>query len=326
MEGTMRKHLTPGTVLGTVAVVFACTGSATAGALITSGSIKDNTIQARDIKKGTITQDRLAASVRKQLTKAGTAGPAGPAGPAGATTTVLGSAPQAGKDGVDGKDGAAGKDGVNGTNGTNGVNGANAATVVAANTDGGWHLVGGAGNSTYPQASFSSGELRLQGGFDATSPVGAIGIMRAFDSPQLSSLKSLSYDFRVLKRPAGNSVSAPTIHVTVYKANTVAGGTGFSNFVFEPYLSSDFGVNQRYSIDALAGKWWSTRQLKDKQPQQALTWAELLAHSPDATVSAISFDNGGTSSGTIPAADFQAGVDNAVIGFGDSFTRYDFGG
>ena len=78
----MRKHLTPGTVLGTVAVVFACTGSATAGVLITSNSIKDGTIQARDIKKGTISTDRLASSVRTQLAKAGTPGPAGPAGPA----------------------------------------------------------------------------------------------------------------------------------------------------------------------------------------------------------------------------------------------------
>ena len=107
----MRKHLTPGTVLGTVAVVFACTGSATAGVLITSSSIKDGSIQARDIKKGTISSDRLASSVRTQLAKAGTPGPAGPAGAPGATTTVQGSAPTSGKDGVNGKDGAPGQAG-----------------------------------------------------------------------------------------------------------------------------------------------------------------------------------------------------------------------
>ena len=109
------KHLTPGRFLEP-SRWFSCTGSATAGALITSNSIKDGTIQARDIKKGTISSDRLASSVPTQLAKAGTPGPAGPAGPAGATTTVQGSAPTPGKDGVNGKDGApgqAGKDGFN---------------------------------------------------------------------------------------------------------------------------------------------------------------------------------------------------------------------
>lgn len=317
----MRKHLTPGTVLGTVAVIFACTGSATAGALITSGKIKDGTIQSRDIKKGTITSDRLASSVRTQLAKAGTPGPAGPAGPAGTTTTVQGSAPQAGKDGVDGvdgKDGAAGKDGANG---------ANAATLVAANTDAGWNFVGGGGSLPHPQASFSAGELRLQGGFDGSTPIGAIGISRLYNDVPLSSLKSLSYDFRILKRPTGNLVSAPTIHVTVLKANTVAGGSGWTNLVFEPYSNGTFDLNQRYSIDALAGKWWSSRDLNGLERQKTISWADLIAMNPDATVSAISFDNGnGSGTGTIPTDQFAAGVDNAVIGFGSSITRYDFGG
>jgi hypothetical protein len=192
----MRKHLTPGTVLGTVAVVFACTGSATAGALITSNSIKDGTIQARDIKKGTISSDRLASSVRTQLAKAGTPGPAGPAGPAGATTTVQGSAPTPGKDGVNGKDGAPGQAGKDGFN---------PATLVASNGAAGWNFVGGGGASPYPAASFSGGELRLQGGFDGTTPLGAIGIVRAGNNAPLSSLKTLSYDFRLIKRPAGVS-------------------------------------------------------------------------------------------------------------------------
>ena len=119
--------------------------------------------------------------------------------------------------------------------------------------------MGGGGASPYPTASFSGGELRLQGGFDATTPSGAHRPRPApCDNAPLSSLKTLSYDFRIIKRPAGNSVIAPTIHVTVLKANT---GTpsGFTNFVFEPYMQGDFGLNQRYSLDALSGKWWATR-------------------------------------------------------------------
>lgn len=310
----MRKHLTPGTVLGTVAVVFACTGSATAGALITSNSIKDGTIQARDIKKGSISSDRLAASVRTQLSKAGTPGPKGETGAPGTpATTVLGSAPQPGAAGKDGKDGAAGKDG------------ANPASLVAANTDGGWNLVGGGGTTSYPTAAFAGGELRLQGGFDASTPSGAIGLGRAFDNVALSSLKTLSYDFRIIKRPAGNTVSAPTIHITLLKANTGT-ASGFTNLVFEPYMQGDFAANQRYSLDAMAGKWWATRAAGGINQANPATWADVIAKNPDATISAISIDNGGSSSNTIAADQFAAGVDNVLVGFGSSFTRYDFGG
>src|SRR4051812_38830040 len=79
----MRKRLSPGVILGVIAVVIACSGSATAGVLITSGKIQDGTIQGRDIKKGTIGSDRLASTVRAQLLKAGTQGAQGPAGAKG---------------------------------------------------------------------------------------------------------------------------------------------------------------------------------------------------------------------------------------------------
>lgn len=315
----MRKHLTPGTVLGTVAVIFACTGSATAGALITSNTIKDGTIQARDIKKGTISSDRLAASVRKQLATAGTPGPAGAKGETGAPgtpgTTVLGSAPQAGKDGAAGKDGVNGKDGASG---------ANPASLVASSGDSGWGFLGGGSEKAYPTASFAGGELRLQGGFDKDTPSGAIGLARAFDDAPLSSLKTLSYDFRIVKRPAG-TVNAPTIHVTVKNANTGIAG-GFTNLVFEPYMQGDFGLNQRYSLDALAGKWWSTRPTDGIDQSHPASWSEVLAKNPNATISAISFDNGGSSNNTIPTDQFAAGVDNVLVGLGSAFTRYDFGG
>ena len=102
----MRKRLSPGVILGVFAVVLACTGSAAAGSLITSGKIKDGTIRGRDIHKGTITSDRLSSGVRRALKKAGTPGATGPkgdkgdAGPAG--PSVQGSAPQPGPAGADG--------------------------------------------------------------------------------------------------------------------------------------------------------------------------------------------------------------------------------
>ncbi len=80
----MRKHLTPGVALGVIAIVFAMTGSAVAGSLITSAKIKDGTIQNKDIKKGTISLNRLTKGAQKAVQRLALAGPAGPAGANGA--------------------------------------------------------------------------------------------------------------------------------------------------------------------------------------------------------------------------------------------------
>ena len=76
----MRKHLTPGVALGVIAIVFAMTGSAVAGSLITSAKIKDGTIQNKDIKKGTISLNRLTKGTQRAVQRLALAGPAGPAG------------------------------------------------------------------------------------------------------------------------------------------------------------------------------------------------------------------------------------------------------
>ena len=83
----MRKRLTPGVVLGIIAVGFAMSGSAVAGSLITSAKIKDGTIRNKDIKKGTIALNRLtpaAQSAIRRTTQAGARGATGATGTAGA--------------------------------------------------------------------------------------------------------------------------------------------------------------------------------------------------------------------------------------------------
>jgi hypothetical protein len=79
----VRKHLSPGVVLGIVAIVIATTGSATAASLITSAKIKNGSIRGKDIAKRTITMDRLSRSVQQAIGKAGTAGLAGASGAKG---------------------------------------------------------------------------------------------------------------------------------------------------------------------------------------------------------------------------------------------------
>jgi len=310
----MRKRLSPGVILGVVAVVFACAGTATAGSLITSGKIKDGAIQGRDIKKGTITSDRLAASVRSQLKKAGTTGATGATGatgPAGAPgATVQGSAPQSAQKGEKGDKGDAGQ------------NGLNPATLVAKSGDAGWNAMGGGGTKP-PQATIAGGELRLQGGFDTDTPAGAIGFYRAYDKLPLSTLTTLSYDFRILKR--ANNVSAPTIHVTLNNTKS-SSANGFANLVFEPYQNGTFSTNQRYSVDTIGGTWWSTKDTGTIVRQQEITLNQFKVQNPDAVIVGISLDNGGSSSDTVSPDQFAAGADDLIVGFGSAFTRYDFGG
>jgi hypothetical protein len=92
----MRKHLTPGVVLASIAIVLAMSGSAVAGSLITSAKIKDGTIQNKDIKKGTIALNRLTPAAQaaiKRAAKPGAAGATGATGATGAPGTTLQASP-----------------------------------------------------------------------------------------------------------------------------------------------------------------------------------------------------------------------------------------
>ena len=114
----MRKRISPGVILGVIAVLLAATGSAAAGTLITSAKIKDGTIQSRDIQNGAIAANKLSASIRRQLANTnftaakGEKGDKGDKGDAGAPgTTLQGSPPQKGDKGDKGADG---RDGISG--------------------------------------------------------------------------------------------------------------------------------------------------------------------------------------------------------------------
>ena len=65
--------------------ILAGGGGAYAATQITSAQIKDGTIQAKDIKRGTITTTNLSAAAKKAMT-----GPAGPAGRAPARPAPAG--------------------------------------------------------------------------------------------------------------------------------------------------------------------------------------------------------------------------------------------
>src|SRR5690348_4225077 len=91
----MRKHVSPGTVLGVIAVMLAMTGSAVAAAKITGAQIKDGTVTGKDIKNDSLTLSDLSAGAVNDL--AGTPGPAGPQGPAGPPGATVQASPQTSK-------------------------------------------------------------------------------------------------------------------------------------------------------------------------------------------------------------------------------------
>lgn len=110
----MRKWITPGTVLGIIAVVFCMTGGAyAANSLITSSDIKDGSIKSRD----------LAGNVKDKLNRVGKTAPAGPAG-----NTVTG---PKGDVGPTGPAGGPGERGVQGEKGDTGAPGAKGDTGPA---------------------------------------------------------------------------------------------------------------------------------------------------------------------------------------------------
>jgi hypothetical protein len=79
----MRKRLTPGVVLGTLALVIAMTGSAVGASLITGKQIKNSSITGKDVKNKSLTKSDFKGSLRGPRGLTGAQGPPGATGPAG---------------------------------------------------------------------------------------------------------------------------------------------------------------------------------------------------------------------------------------------------
>src|SRR3954451_25114593 len=79
----MRKRLTPGLVLGVLALVIALTGSAVGASLITGKQIKNSSITGKDVKNKSLTKSDFRGSVRGPRGLTGAQGPPGATGPPG---------------------------------------------------------------------------------------------------------------------------------------------------------------------------------------------------------------------------------------------------
>jgi len=306
-----------------------------------TGAVGHRAIDNRSVSAVNLTNALNSAIKDQGATGAtGATGKTGAAGPAGGATGATGPAGAQGPAGADGTNGAAasnGKDGRDGANPANLV--ANVPAINAgdtnggnpdsgANGDAGWYFTGtGTGGS----ASLTNGEVDLQGnGVDSNTEQGGIGIAHAYNVP-LSQLDTLSYQWHVNEV---NATQAPTIHVTVtgLTANSkFASTSGFANLDYNPAINGITPSESiQYQSDTMApgSKWFSTTNPSisaaggQNDPQ---TFAAFVAANPNAVVTQVSLDNGGTSGGT---GSFDAGADNLVLGLAGngSFTRYDFGG
>jgi hypothetical protein len=320
---TRLKDRMPSPALGValVALFVALSGSAVAATTFL--------VHTNNIANGAVTRAKLAKAVRAALAKAGE--------PRG---TVSG--PQ-GLGGAQGTDGQNGQSGQNGQNGRDGLNPAvpvlNVPTIADSSGknpnpdsgdagDGGWYFSGdGAGGS----ATLTNGELELDGpGIDSNTWQGGIGVAKAFNNVPLSDLDALTYEWHVNQVNA-SSLQAPTIHITVTGlTNDSHFVSGFANLVYNPTLNGIQPPAQSvlYQSDGFApnANWYSTTEPSTSNPggqEDPETLAAFVTNNPNAVITQISVDNGGTSEGT---GSFDAGADDLLLGFHATNTRYDFGG
>ncbi len=322
----------PALAVSLVALFVALGGSAVAATtlLIHTKNIANGAVTNHKLANGAVGLAKLNTQVRSALTSAGTG------------RGIVGST------GGNGAAGSNGSKGSNGSNGRDGRDGANPATPVidvpaissasgnpnpdsGAAGDGGWYF---SGNGSSGSAQITNGELDLTGnGVDANTEQGGIGIAKAFDNVPLGNLDALTYQWHV---NLSNAKQAPSIHITVtgLTANSHF-ASGFANLDYNPGIN---GITPSESVlyqsDGFApnANWFSTTEgpvggssdpnLPGGQNNPE-TLATFVSNNPNAVITQISLDNGGTSGGT---GTFDAGADNLLLGFNGTNTRYDFGG
>ncbi|MET0602949.1 MAG: hypothetical protein ABW167_13275 [Baekduia sp.] len=328
-------HVQTAVIAVSISALMSAGGAVAATSLITGKQIKNGSVTRADLavsaRPATSAQLRSAVvetvndpTLGLNITIHGEKGDKGDGGTVGATGAngaqgAQGTQGAQGAVGAEGKDGANGSDGANGANGANGtdgLDGANAATQVLTAGEHGWTLPGS------PAATIERGELRLGGGNDLSTPAeGGIGAVLTLPTfPALSTLNALSFSFHVDDRPNA-STAVPVIHLSLSDVNRTDVSNVRSTVLALVGRPADVGA--AITLDSLEGDWKSLRPIAGDSDLTPQSLADIVAANPEAKISRISVDNGGPSGG--PDA-FAAGVDNVVVGFGDSFERYDFGG
>jgi hypothetical protein len=292
----LRKHLTPGLILGGIAVVVATSGSAVAASLITSSQIKDGTIQNRDIRQGAIALNRLTPAAQAAIKRAGQPGKTGATGATGATGDQGPTGPT-----VQGSPGS----GVAGPRGDKGDKGDAGPTLSAGN----WGIVN-RNTIGSPDVSFRSGP--------ATPPVGkgslnivvgtsaekaAFGNEVDFAGAPLASINTLA--FSVYTTGENRDIShanLPSIGIEIDPTGPSATAPNFTTLVSVPV---DAPANQWSTQDVSGGQFFLTGGAGAASGCDQTTYctlAQVKAKYPDATLYSVQITKGRDNS-------FQGAVD-----------------
>ena len=209
---------------------------------------------------------------------------------------------------------------------------------MLASGDAGWTIDttgnGGAGvdPNTGNGAVFSNGAVHTYGGFDSSTYQGAIGIVKSYSAP-LSTLSGMGFSYAIDQLDGSN---APNVHITLLGATADSKfGSGFTNLDYVPGfngITPQVGTVENVDGFAQGNLWYSTDMPGGNSPTnpgsqddpQPMSFFQGNAGS--ATIIQISVDNGNSSTGTVPYGSEDFAIDSALVGFGGSFTRYDFGG
>jgi hypothetical protein len=311
-----------------VTAVLVGVGTAGAAGLLTSGQIKDGTIRARDIHKGSIYLNRLSKGTQSLIKQSRT----GPAGAKGAT-------------GAQGPKGDTGPQGPKGTTGDRGAPGLDSdqPRVVDANNLRGFTLApnGDNGDST-PNGTvgFATPPVAPPLGTQAlkfTSSNGKTVVAYAFADtgattpsavdpadPAIAELTHASYA-SLIHTQAPVDVNDVALKMEVYGAD-VGTASGYTTVNYEPYQNgSSNTVDQwhRHSFDR--GLVWSSHDLTSGHCTQVspCPFSTFAAENPNAIVITVKFVIGQNSGAGWSG--FEGYVDDFSYGFGP-VVRYDLGG
>jgi hypothetical protein len=304
-------------VIAAAAALTASAVTATASTLITSAQIKNGSIQAIDMKKGTITADRLSPALRVKLNKIGIQS-------TGAVTGAPGAAGAAGTAGATGATGTAGATGAAGTSAVSTL------SITADNKQGFYYgsidkddHLGVANASASIQTVQRDGAPVKAIHLDITGDNAFATVRKTLtDKPYLSSLTAAGFDYTV---DAASATDYPA-QIKFYSTGT-AGAAGWTTLVYEPDTNLGFAPRGSWrSLNALSGgKWRSTKEIPGTTNQGGFFYgslSDIILKNPDIRLNQLQVEQG--SSGT-NFVGFKGAVDNIRLGFNGETTTYDIG-
>jgi hypothetical protein len=332
----MRKS----TVAALITALLVGGGSATAAKLISSGDIKNGTIRKADVRKGSLSLNRMSPRVQRLLrtvarNRRATAN----------SQQQEQSSSSPGPQGARGDRGEKGEKGDPGASGATGASGADAdqPRTIQAGALRGFTLApkgdnddatdNGSVTFAAPPVDSTLGTRALRFVSDNGRPVVVYlplpsGYSPTGTRPLLGELTKASYGSLIDSQPQ-NALDV-SFQIEVVKSTSTRFASGYTTVVYEPYQNGSSETPDewhRHSVDT--GKVWSSSHTSQTSPPSTCvqsnpcTFDEFVTANPNAEVLTVKLRIGQNNG--VGWTGFEGFVDDLSYGFGP-VTRYDFGG